>query len=68
MIPELQAGGRGTTVAPARADWQSDVKGSNDLLILSQPDVIGAIEETPGYRRGHSETNTFNATQVSQAT
>ena len=27
------------------ADWPSDVKGNNDLLILSRPDVIGAIEK-----------------------
>nr|BFE89666.1 hypothetical protein GCM10020185_02020 [Pseudomonas brassicacearum subsp. brassicacearum] len=29
------------------ADWPSDVKGNNDLLVLSRPDVIGAIEKKP---------------------
>jgi len=50
------------------ADWPSDVKGNNDLLILSRPDVIGAIEKA--YLDAGAdilETNTFNATQVSQA-
>ena len=27
------------------ADWPSDVKGNNDLLLLSRPDVIQAIEK-----------------------
>jgi 5-methyltetrahydrofolate--homocysteine methyltransferase len=50
------------------ADWPSDVKGNNDLLILSRPDVIGAIEKA--YLDAGAdilETNTFNATRVSQA-
>nr|WP_207401633.1 MULTISPECIES: methionine synthase [Pseudomonas] len=50
------------------ADWPQDVKGNNDLLILSRPDVIGAIEKA--YLDAGAdilETNTFNATQVSQA-
>ena len=50
------------------ADWPSDVKGNNDLLILTRPDVIGAIEKA--YLDAGAdilETNTFNATQVSQA-
>jgi 5-methyltetrahydrofolate--homocysteine methyltransferase len=50
------------------ADWQQDVKGNNDLLILSRPDVIGAIEKA--YLDAGAdilETNTFNATKVSQA-
>ena len=50
------------------ADWPSDVKGNNDLLLLSRPDVIAAIEKA--YLDAGAdilETNTFNATQVSQA-
>jgi len=50
------------------ADWPSDVKGNNDLLILSRPDVISSIEKA--YLDAGAdilETNTFNATQVSQA-
>jgi len=27
------------------ADWPSDVKGNNDLLLLSRPDVIASIEK-----------------------
>ncbi|HLT04813.1 MAG TPA: methionine synthase [Pseudomonas sp.] len=50
------------------ADWPQDVKGNNDLLILSRPDVIQAIEKA--YLDAGAdilETNTFNATRVSQA-
>ncbi|TDV72374.1 methionine synthase [Pseudomonas sp. LP_7_YM] len=49
-------------------DWPSDVKGNNDLLVLTRPDVIGAIEkEYLDAGADILETNTFNATQVSQA-
>ncbi len=44
------------------------MKGNNDLLLLSRPDVIQAIEKA--YLDAGAdilETNTFNATQVSQA-
>ncbi|QZA95499.1 methionine synthase [Pseudomonas mandelii] len=50
------------------ADWPSDVKGNNDLLVLTRPDVIGSIEKA--YLDAGAdilETNTFNATQVSLA-
>ena len=50
------------------ADWPSDVKGNNDLLLLTRPDVIGEIEAA--YLDAGAdilETNTFNATRVSQA-
>lgn len=50
------------------ADWPSDVKGNNDLLLLSQPQVIAEIEHA--YLDAGAdilETNTFNATRVSQA-
>jgi 5-methyltetrahydrofolate--homocysteine methyltransferase len=50
------------------ADWPSDVKGNNDLLLLSRPDVIAEIEAA--YLDAGAdilETNTFNATKVSQA-
>ena len=37
------------------ADWPSDVKGNNDLLVLTRPDVIGCDREgLPGCRRRHS--------------
>ncbi|MCI1736487.1 MAG: homocysteine S-methyltransferase family protein [Pseudomonas veronii] len=44
------------------ADWPSDVKGNNDLLLLSRPDVIASIEKA--YLDAGAdilETNTFNA-------
>ncbi|MBU0751711.1 MAG: methionine synthase [Gammaproteobacteria bacterium] len=45
-----------------------DLKGNNDLLCLTRPDVIGGIHAE--YLEAGAdilETNTFNATQVSQA-
>ncbi len=50
------------------ADWPSDVKGNNDLLLLTQPKIIAEIEKA--YLDAGAdilETNTFNATRVSQA-
>lgn len=50
------------------ADWPMDVKGNNDLLLLSQPTIIAEIEKA--YLDAGAdilETNTFNSTNVSQA-
>ncbi len=50
------------------ADWHSDVKGNNDLLVLTQPDVIKAIHSE--YLEAGAdilETNTFNATTIAMA-
>lgn len=50
------------------ADWPSDLKGNNDLLSLTRPEVIGTIHEQ--FLRAGSdviETNTFNSTTLSQA-
>ncbi|QJD58532.1 methionine synthase [Pseudomonas sp. gcc21] len=50
------------------ADWPTDLKGNNDLLILTRPDAIGAMEKA--YLDAGAdiiETNTFNSTRVSQA-
>ena len=50
------------------ADHPHDLKGNNDLLTLTRPDVIGAIHAA--YLDAGAdfvETNTFNATSVSQA-
>lgn len=50
------------------ADWPSDVKGNNDLLQLTQTEVLSAIQK--GYLDAGAdiiETNTFNATRISQA-
>ena len=48
--------------------WPSDVKGNNDLLVLTQPDIIGGIHSQ--YIAAGAdiiETNTFNSTTISQA-
>ncbi|HEX7354903.1 MAG TPA: methionine synthase [Mycobacteriales bacterium] len=48
------------------ADWPSDVRGNNDLLTLTQPDVIRAIHRA--YLDAGAdliETNTFNAQRIS---
>ncbi|WP_420555481.1 methionine synthase [Neptuniibacter marinus] len=50
------------------ADWQVDVKGNNDLLVLTQPEIIKAIHRE--YLLAGAdiiETNTFNATQIAMA-
>lgn len=49
-------------------DWPSDLKGNNDLLVITQPDAIAAMEKA--YLDAGAdiiETNTFNSTSVSQA-
>jgi 5-methyltetrahydrofolate--homocysteine methyltransferase len=49
-------------------DWPSDIKGNNDLLCLTQPDIIKAIhKEYLGAGANIIETNTFNAQQISMA-
>ena len=50
------------------ADWPSDVKGNNDLLCLTQPQIIEDIH-TAYLEAGADivETNTFNATSISMA-
>jgi 5-methyltetrahydrofolate--homocysteine methyltransferase len=49
-------------------DWPSDVKGNNDLLCLTQPDIIKSIhKEYLAAGADIIETNTFNAQQVSLA-
>ena len=50
------------------ADWTSDLKGNNDLLSLTQPNIIKAIHKA--YLEAGSdiiETNTFNATKIAMA-
>ena len=50
------------------ADWKSDLKGNNDLLSITQPDIIKAIHGAY-YEAGSDivETNTFNSTRISMA-
>jgi 5-methyltetrahydrofolate--homocysteine methyltransferase len=49
-------------------DWHSDVKGNNDLLSITQPQIIEAIHEQ--YLEAGAdiiETNTFSSTVIAQA-
>ncbi|WP_235545367.1 methionine synthase [Phycicoccus sp. Soil802] len=50
------------------ADWESDLKGNNDLLSLTQPEIIRGIH-TAYLEAGADliETNTFNAQRISLA-
>ncbi|MGR8979720.1 MAG: methionine synthase [Gammaproteobacteria bacterium] len=50
------------------ANWEVDLKGNNDLLSLTQPDIIKAIHLV--YLESGAdiiETNTFNATRIAMA-
>ena len=49
-------------------DWHTDVKGNNDLLSITQPDIIQGIHEL--YLEAGAdiiETNTFSSTTIAQA-
>ncbi|WP_262919142.1 homocysteine S-methyltransferase family protein [Niabella hibiscisoli] len=49
-------------------DWHTDVKGNNDLLSITCPDIIKAIHKE--YLQAGSdiiETNTFSSTSIAQA-
>ena len=50
------------------AHWDTDLKGNNDLLSLTQPDIIMAIHSAY-FEAGSDivETNTFNATSIAMA-
>jgi 5-methyltetrahydrofolate--homocysteine methyltransferase len=49
-------------------DWPSDVKGNNDLLCLTQPQIIKAIhKEYLAAGANIIETNTFNSQKISLA-
>ena len=50
------------------ADWPRDLKGNNDLLVITQPEIVGAIHGK--YLAAGAdilETNTFNANAISMA-
>src|SRR5271168_676359 len=50
------------------ADWRSDLRGNNDLLVLTQPQIIADIHrDYLGAGSDVISTNTFNSTAVSQA-
>lgn len=72
----LLDGAMGTMIQPYRleekdfrgerfADWKKDVKGNNDLLNITQPDIIGKIHRD--YLEAGAdiiETNTFSSTSI----
>src|SRR5690606_34932072 len=50
------------------ADWPCDLKGNNDLLVLTQPQILREIYRD--YLEAGAdiiETNTFNATRIAMA-
>jgi len=50
------------------ADWTCDIRGNNDILILSRPEIIAAMHEA--YLNAGAdiiETNTFSATTIAQS-
>nr|WP_306803790.1 methionine synthase [Providencia sp. PROV129] len=49
-------------------DWPSDLKGNNDLLVLTQPEIIREIH-SQYFEAGADivETNTFNSTSIAMA-
>jgi len=49
-------------------DWERDLKGNNDLLVLTQPEIIRDIHDA-FFEAGADivESNTFNSTSISQA-
>ncbi|HNR76523.1 MAG TPA: homocysteine S-methyltransferase family protein [Parvularculaceae bacterium] len=59
-----EAGYRGARFA----DWTSDVRGNNDLLILSRPEIVSEMHSA--YLAAGAdmiETNTFSSTTIAQA-
>jgi len=59
-----EAGYRGTRFA----NWHSDVRGNNDLLILSRPEIVSEMHRA--YLAAGAdmiETNTFSSTTIAQA-
>ncbi len=50
------------------ANWHTDVKGNNDLLCLTQPEIIKSIhKEYLAAGADIIETNTFSSTSIAQA-
>ncbi len=69
MATEIQSLGLDETAFRGErfADWQSDVRGNNDLLVLTQPAIIENIHRS--YLEAGADvlkTNTFNATRIAQ--
>jgi 5-methyltetrahydrofolate--homocysteine methyltransferase len=59
---------RGLGTTDRFAEWPRDVKGNNDLLVLTQPDLVASVHRE--YLEAGAdmlETNTFNANAISMA-
>ena len=68
MIQDYKLRRSKITVVNALANWHSDVKGNNDLLVLSKPQLIADIhKEYLDAGADILETNTFNATTIAMA-
>ena len=50
------------------ADWATDIKGNNDILILSRPEIVREMHKAYlGAGADMIETNTFSATTIAQS-
>lgn len=59
---------RGTGSTDRFAHWPRDLKGNNDLLVLTEPDLVAAVHrEYLAAGADILETNTFNANAISMA-
>ena len=59
---------RGSRTTRRFADWHRDLKGNNDLLVLTQPDIVAGVHrEYLAAGADILETNTFNANAISMA-
>jgi 5-methyltetrahydrofolate--homocysteine methyltransferase len=59
-----EAGYRGARFA----DWSQDIKGNNDILILSRPEIVTEMHEAYlAVGADILETNTFSSTTIAQA-
>ncbi len=53
---------------PRFADWHRDLRGNNDLLAITRPELIGAIHAAYLHAGADIlETNTFNSTSIAMA-
>ncbi|MFO0071483.1 MAG: homocysteine S-methyltransferase family protein, partial [Gemmatimonas sp.] len=59
---------RGSGTTARFADWPRDLKGNNDLLVLTQPEIVAGVHrEYLAAGADILETNTFNANAISMA-
>ena len=67
MLQELKLDEQGFR-GPRFADWPRDLRGNNDLLVLTQPDAVREIH-LKYFRAGTDivSTNTFSSTSIAQA-